>query len=242
MRSTCSHDPAHMVARQALFASLSEEECRALVRRSHCRALSRNEILFREGDPCRGLYLVIEGDVRLYRANPDGLEQVFGVFGPGESLDEVSLFDDGPHLASARAVESGRVLFLPFAEVQALYRTHPEVAHAVVRELSQRVRRLTSLVDRVALKDVPTRVAAAVLGYAEEAGALGSGGAFRLPRTQEELAAELATTRESVARALHDLRERGVIRQRRAHVEVLDDRRLRTLARGAGRPEPRAMA
>src|SRR5690606_27588499 len=99
-------------------------------------------------------------------------------FGPGESLGEVSLFDEGPYLASARVVEGGRVLFLPFAEVQALYHTHPQVAHAVVRELGERVRTLAALVDRLALQDVPTRVAAAVLEYAGNNGALRSGTAF----------------------------------------------------------------
>jgi CRP/FNR family transcriptional regulator len=227
-----------VIAAQPLFASLTEAECRTLVQRSVCRAVRRNEILFREGEPSRGLYLVLEGDVRVYRANTQGLEQVFGVFGPGESLGDVSMFDEGPYLASARAVEAGRVLFLPFEAVQALYSTHPEVARAVVKELAWRVRRLARLIDDLVLHDVPSRVAAAVLTYAEESDALRAGGAFRLPRTQEELAAELATTRESVARALRDLRNGGVIRQRRARVEVLDPARLQALARRATTTRP----
>src|SRR5690606_30400415 len=109
MSKRCSHDPARVVASQALFASLSEVECRTLVARSVCRSVQAGESLFREGEPCRGLYLVVEGVVRTYRANRDGQEQVFGVFGPGESLGEVSLFDEGPYLASARVVEGGRV-------------------------------------------------------------------------------------------------------------------------------------
>ena len=236
MSTTCSHDPAGVLGRQPLFACLSDAECQALVKRSLCRAVRRGEILFREGESCRGLYVVLEGDVRVYRANAQGLEQVFGVFGPGESLGEVSLFDEGPYLASARAVETGRVLFVPFAAVQELYRQHPQVARAVVRELGWRIRRLAALVDSLALHDVPSRVAAALLGYAEAAGALAGGVEFRLPRTQEQLAAELGTTRESVARALRELREAGVVRQHRARVAVLDAPRLRALAR-QGAPE-----
>lgn len=230
MGHRCSHDPVRVVARQPLFASLAEAECRALVDRSVCRSTSRGETLFREGEPCRGLYLVVEGVVRTYRANGDGQEQVFGVFGAGESPGEVSLFDEGPYLASARVVESGRVLFLPFGEVHALYRTHPQVAHAVVSELSGRVRSLAALVDRLALQDVPTRVAWAVLRHARESDALRSGGAFRMPRTQEELAAELGTTREGVSRALRTLRASGVIGQRGPRIQVLDPARLERLA------------
>jgi CRP/FNR family transcriptional regulator len=237
MTGRCAHDPAGVVARQPLFASLSEAECRGLVARSVCRAFHRNELLFREGERCRGLYLVVEGRVRTYCANRNGHEQVLGIYGAGESLGEVSLFDEGPYLASARAAEASRLLFLPIGEVQALYETRPEVARAVVRELAGRVRELTALVDRLALQDVPTRVAAAVLRYAEE-----NGHSFRLPRTQEELAAELGTSRESVARSLHDLRGAGVIRQRGARVELLDVAELRRLASRTGSASQRMRA
>lgn len=232
----CSHDPADVIGRQALFASLSAADCRALVERSVCRSMRQGEALFRQGEPCRGLYLVLAGVVRTYRANRDGQEQVIGVSGAGESLGEVSLFDGGPYLATARAAADGRVLFLPLGEVQALFRTHPQVAHAVVRDLGERVRLLVSLVDRLALQDVPTRVAAAVLQFAQERSALRAGGALRLPRTQEALAAELGTTREGISRALRDLRHAGVIAQRGARIEILDPAGLRRLAEGHDQP------
>jgi CRP-like cAMP-binding protein len=230
IRTRCSHDPARVVAQQTLFASLTEEECAAMVRRSVCRSVNKGEILFREGETGRGMYLVVEGRVRVYRANSSGQEQVFGVFGAGDSLGEVSLFDEGPYLASARVVESGRVLFLLFEHVQGLYRTHPQVAQAVVKELGRRVRTLATLVDQLSLHDVPTRVAAAVERYARENRALRSGGTFRMPRTQEELAAELGTTREGVARALRRFRTAGVIGQRGPRIEVLDPDHLHRLA------------
>lgn len=231
MSRHCGHEPAEVVARQPLFKSLTETECQALVRRSLCRRFPRNGQLFREGDACRGLYLVVDGAVRVYRANASGQEQVLGTITAGEWLGEVSPFDEGPYLASARATEDSRLLFLPLREVQALYRTSTGVAHAVVREMGSRVRTLVALVDRLTLQDVATRVAVSVLDYAEEGGAL-QGAPFRLPRTQEDLAAELGTTRESVARALHDLRAAGVIRQRGARIELLD---LAELHRRAGR-------
>lgn len=235
MRKPCSHNPAQVIARQPLFASLSDQESQALVNRSVCRSVRRGEVLFREGEPCRGLYLVVEGRVRTYRANSDGQEQVFGVFGNGESLGDASLFDEGPYLASARASEDSRVLFLPFGEVQALYHTHPQVAHAVVHELGQRVRALAALVDQLALQDVQTRVANAVLRFAESNEASQPGARFRLPRTQEELAAELGTTREGVAWALRNLRSMGVIAQHGPRIQLLDPAGLRRLA-GHDRP------
>jgi len=229
MAQRCRHDPARALGQQPIFASLSGAECAALVDRSVCRAVRRGEQLFREGERCRGLHVIVEGAVRVYRANSEGQEQVLGVLGAGDSLGDVSLFDEGPYLASAWVVEKGRVIFVPFGEVQALYRMHPEVARAAVRELAERVRSLVALVDQLALQDVPTRVACAVLRYARESRAT-DGSAFRLPRTQEELAAELGTTREGVSRALRGLRSSGVIGQRGARVQVLDSQKLEQLA------------
>src|SRR5690606_8112575 len=142
---------------------------------------------------------------------------------------EVPLFDGGPYPASARADVDSRILFLPLNDFQWLYRHHPEIADSVIQELGRRLRRMVRLVEKISLRDVPSRVAMTLLEYAERQG--GSGELeFELPRTQEELAAELATTRESVARALSQLRKSGAIAQKGSHVRVLDLRRLESVA------------
>src|SRR5690606_9138948 len=174
-----------------LFAGLSEAAIEDVARRTVSKELRRNGMLFRRGEACHGLYMVLSGRIKVYRASPDGREQVLHVEGPGRSVAELPLFDGGPYPASARAVEDTRLLFLPRDAFQALYRTNPEIADAVIRELGRRQRRLIGLVEKISLKDVPARVAAALLEYAEAAGVPGRGGAFDLPRTQEEFAAEL---------------------------------------------------
>lgn len=210
-----------ILRRLPLFSRLTDEALEAVERRTVVRNISRDHQLFRRGEPCEGLYVVVEGAVRVYRSNAEGREQVLHVQGPGQPMAEVPLFDGGPYPASARAEVDSRVLFLPRAEFEWLYRNSPEVADSVIRELGRRLRRMVGLVEKISLRDVPARVAITLLEYAEKAGAL-AGGGFDLPRTQEELASELATTRESVARALSLLRRDGAIAQRGARVEILD--------------------
>jgi CRP/FNR family transcriptional regulator len=211
-----------ILRRLPLFSRLTDEALEAVERRTVVRAISRDHQLFRRGQPCEGLYVVVEGAVRVYRSNAEGREQVLHVQGPGQPMAEVPLFDGGPYPASARAEVDSRVLFLPRAEFEWLYRNSPEVADSVIRELGRRLRRMVGLVEKISLRDVPARVAITLLEYAEKAGVLAGGGGFDLPRTQEELASELATTRESVARALSLLRRDGAIAQRGARVEILD--------------------
>ncbi|HET7274840.1 MAG TPA: Crp/Fnr family transcriptional regulator [Longimicrobiaceae bacterium] len=215
-----------------LFDALSDEALAAVAARTVEKRITRNTILFRKGDPCQGLYVVFDGIVRVYRANPDGQEQVLHTQGPGQPLAEVPLFDGGPYPASARALEDSRLLFLPLNDFQHLYRTHPEIADATIHELGRRLRRMVGLVEKISLKDVPARVAVTLLEYGERAGDPSAPGGFELPRTQEQLAAELATTRESVARALSNLRKTGVIEQSGARIRIIDLKRLQKEAYG----------
>jgi CRP-like cAMP-binding protein len=213
-----------------LFAGLSADALRRIGERIVTKRLARDAILFREGQPCHGLYVVAAGRVAVYQASPDGREYVLDNARPGQSLAELPLFDGGPYPASARAAENSTLLFLSLADFQALYRSNPEIADVVIRHLGQRMRRMVRLVERLSLKEVPARLAATLLDYARAAGALQSGAAFRLPRTHYELAAELATSRESVTRAFTRLRRDGVITQDDAGVRILDIARLRAAA------------
>lgn len=215
-----------------LFSELSEASLEAVADWTSERHYSRGAMVFRRGEICHGLYIVLEGRVKIYRSSPDGREQVLHVEGPGEPLAEIPLFDGGPYPASARTLEESRLLFLPIDAFQSLYRQNPEIAEAVIHDLGRRLRALVSLVHRVSLKDVGARVATALIEYAESAGAYRDGAVFLLPRTQEELAAELATTRESVARTLGKLRRAGIIVQDGPHIRILDTTRLSAMAEG----------
>jgi CRP-like cAMP-binding protein len=219
-----------VLARLPLFARLPEEALEAVARRTATRTLPRDATLFRHGEPCRGLYVVLEGAVRIYRSNADGKEQVLHVQGPGQAVAEVPLFDGGPCPASARAAEDTRLLFLPRGDFEWLYKHNPEIADAVIRELGRRLRKMVRLVEKISLKDVPARVAATLLEHAEHAGIPADGLEFDLGRTQEELAAELATTRESVARALSRRRRDRIIERGGGRVRIRDLRALEAVA------------
>lgn len=211
-----------ILRRLPLFANLGKEALEAVARRTVIRRVSRDTTLFRTGQPSQGLYIVVEGSVRVYRANRDGREQVLHVQGPGQPVAEVPLFDGGPYPASARAIENSRVLFLARDDFEWLYQNNPDIADAVIRELGRRLRKMVGLVEKISLKDVLARVAMTLLEYAERAGDPADGTQFELPRTQEELAAELATTRESVARALSKLHSDGIIERRGGQIRIRD--------------------
>lgn len=222
-------EASEILRRLSLFSALGEEALAAVAERCVIRNVTRDTVVFRHGEPCRGLYVVVAGRMRIYRSNADGREQVLHTQGPGQALAEVPLFDGGPYPASARAMEDGRLLFLGADEFQRLYTSHPEIADATIRELGRRLRRMVKLVEKISLRDVPARVAVTLLEYAEPiVGAPVD--AFDLPRTHEQLAAELATTRESISRAFAKLKKAGLIAQRGTRIQILDHGQLQSFA------------
>jgi len=178
------------------------------------------------------LYLLVRGRVEIYRSTADGREQVLHTETPIQSVAELPLFDGGEYPASGRTAEDSELYFLSLDDFQRLYREHPEIADAVIRNLGRRLRALVKVVEKISLRSVPGRVAKSLLESAERSRALVNGGSFALARTQSELAHELATTRESVARALSTLRKKEFIRTEGDRVTILSVRGLEDVALG----------
>lgn len=221
-----------------IFAELEEHVLQRLAERCVPRTVGVGFSLFRRGDPCQGTYFVLEGRVRIYRTSADGREQTLMVEGSGRPVAELPLFDGDPYPASAVTTAPSRLIFLPRAEFEHAFRTDPDVAAAVVRALGRRMRHLVGLIETVAFKDVAARLAMLLADYADREGVAREGDTIELTlsRTQDELATEIGTARESVSRAMKQLRAAGMVRDRRGRrVSLAPPERLRAWARGEAR-------
>ncbi len=225
--------PGDALGRTAHFRLLPPAERRRLLGRCTERALEAGEVLFTEGEPCRGLYILVEGRVALRQLSPRGREQVLHTEGPGATLGEAPLFDHGGYVASAVAAVPTRTLFVPRAEVIALLRRHPAIAVSLLETMARRVRRFADMAGSLTFRPVQERLAHYIATAAGESGRpVVAGLAVDLALTQEQLAARLGTVRELVARAFSQLQARGVITRNRARIVIRDAGLLAALARG----------
>lgn len=217
-----------------LFAELGDDALLQLAHRCVTKTVGTGHVLFTTGEESRGLYIVESGRVRIYRTDPMGREQVLHVEGPGRPVAELPLFDGGPYPASAVTLEESRLVFLPRPAFEYLYRSHPDIAQAVIRALGRRLRHLVHLTETLAFRDVAARLAMLLVGYAERSGIDAENRAeITLDRTQEELALEIGTARESVSRAMKQLRSKGLIEPlERNRLLIPDVERLRALLPG----------
>jgi CRP/FNR family transcriptional regulator len=204
------------------FRELPGEVIDALRRGGTVRHFARGEPLFARGEAARGLFVVIEGSVRVYQVGDTGREHVLTVEGPGCSVAELPLFDGGPYPAYAEAAEESRVFTLGRERFRELLRERPELAEQVIRALSERLRRLVQTVEGLALKEVRQRVAALLLQWTEAHGT-----EFALPFTIEQIAGQLGSAREVISRALHGFAHDGLIELEGRRVKILDAKALR---------------
>jgi len=94
---------AAVLGRVPIFSDLSDVELTFLSDRAVIRRHATGELIFSEGDPCTGLYIVESGDVRIFKTSAGGREQVLTVEHAGGSVAELPIFDGGSYPASASA-------------------------------------------------------------------------------------------------------------------------------------------
>jgi len=229
-------DSVETLRRVPFFAVLPPAELKALA--SHCvvRRLARDEMLFAEGDPCEGMYVVQQGALKLFKMADTGREQVLVIEHAGSTVGELPLFDGGAFPASAAAIEDSTLLFLPKREFLDLCQHNSQVAFVVIRTLAWRFRYMTSLVEELSLKEVSHRLARFLRDRAVKSGVRTKRGIeFPLEETNQEIGAEIGTVRDLVSRNLRRFVDRGIIRLERRKVIVLDMAELEAQIAGTKR-------
>ncbi|HEX2910270.1 MAG TPA: Crp/Fnr family transcriptional regulator [Chloroflexia bacterium] len=188
----------------------------------------RGQLLFLEGETCRGLYYVQEGRVRVFKSGPEGKEQNLRLAGPGMTFNDVPVLDGGPNPASADALEPCTVWIVPTSAVQQLLDDEPEIAKAVIKIFANRMRHLTALIGDISLRQVTGRVARILLSQVEEDAIPGIGisNMVSSQMTQAQIASTAGTVREMVGRALKSMENAGAIEAHRGHIIIKDSQKL----------------
>ena len=201
------------LAQVPIFSGLAEDELEFLIQRAAVRNYSAGEMVFSEGEPCAGLYVVESGHVRIFKSAASGREQVLSIDGPGGSIAELPVFDGGNYPASATAIDDATLLFVSKQDFQALCLAHPQVALKVLRVVGARLRRLVGIIEELSFTTVRHRLASFLLRLAQKEGTRDAEGTtIVLPVSNQELASQIGTVRELVSRNLSRLQAEGLIR------------------------------
>ena len=220
----------HQIARVPLFQDLDRKYYDDLAMIVTDQVFQKGESIFEEEDEGTGFYVVLSGRVKIFKLSPEGKEQTLHIFGPGEPFGEVAVFTGRPFPANAEALEETRALFFPRKEFLELIRRDPSLALNMLAVLSQRLRRFSTLIENLSLKEVPGRLAAYLL-YLGEGKKERPEVTLEIPKNQ--LASLLGTIPETLSRILAKLTREGFIKSNGPRqVQLVDRKGLEELASG----------
>jgi CRP/FNR family cyclic AMP-dependent transcriptional regulator len=206
-----------------LFSSLSPEELRLLAAHAVRKPVAAGQILFNEGDPCKGLHIVASGKVRIFKSSPGGRQQVLGTEGPGNSIAELPVFDGGPYPASVSAIDDAQILFISRDDFRAFCLQRPEVALKILAVVGSRLRHLVEIIEELSFSTIRQRLISILVKLALSHGKRTARGVeLQLPGTHQELANQLGTVRELVSRNLMRLNAEGLLAVDGRHIVVRD--------------------
>ncbi|HZT71325.1 MAG TPA: Crp/Fnr family transcriptional regulator [Terriglobia bacterium] len=196
-----------------LFADLTERELSLLADRALSREYQPGEIIFSEGDPCEGLYVVQSGNVKIFNTSSSGREQVLHIEKAGNSLAELPVFDGGSYPASTSAIGKCKLLFISKKDLRKLCMERPEVSLKVLKVVSSRLRQLVSIIEELSFTTVRNRLASWLLQQAKTSGRQTAQGIeFNLALSNQELAFQIGTVRELVSRNLSYFQSEGMLK------------------------------
>jgi CRP-like cAMP-binding protein len=220
--------------------------------------LGRGEVLFRQGEPCTGFFVVVRGQIKLAITSAEGNEKVLEIIAPGESFAEAVVFTDRPFPVTATALLAADLLVISRQAIIDLVDSEPLLARRMLAGLSMRLHTMVADVGAMALHSGTERVIGFLLGRLPVGadrhgpGRASAGNAVdgavgvvrdvevvrdvgvvrvRLPVGKAVLASRLSLTPETFSRVLRLLTEQGLITVEGRDV-VLHD--LATLARYRG--------
>jgi CRP/FNR family transcriptional regulator len=209
------------------FSGLTETQLAELERITSVIRRRRGEFIFSEGDEGSGFYIVMDGQVKVFKLSFEGKEQILHILGPGEPFGEVAVFAGRSFPANAEAISNCRLLFLPRSDFVALISQNPHMALSMLAVLSMRLRQFTTQIENLSLKEVPGRLASYLVLLAQEQDQPDS---VSLPISKGQLASLLGTIPETLSRIFSKMSQQGLVQVSGSTILILDPGGLVELA------------
>jgi CRP/FNR family transcriptional regulator len=201
-----------------MFAGLEPEVIDALTERAATRPFAPGQVLFNEGDGCEGMFLLVQGSVKIFKSSSSGRQLTLAVETAPATVAELPLFDGGPYPASVHAVDQVIALFIHKQDFRAVCLQHPQLPLQALAVVGRRLRALVALIESVTFGKVRQRLARTLLELADQA----ETNSFSLPWTHQEIALNLGTVREVVSRNLNRFQAAGLIQVSHREIVVSD--------------------
>ena len=145
----------HLLRKVPLFALLDDDEVKVLSEQLDQKRVFAGQMVFSQGDAGGTMYVVQSGKVEIFLKDDNGDKVVLSVIEPGEIFGELSLLDNEPRSAGAKAIEDSFLFVIDRHDLEMLFQTHHHAALDIMAMLSRRIRDADVLVrQRVVSRNV----------------------------------------------------------------------------------------
>ena len=194
-----------------IFSDLKEKDLEKLRESTRKIKYGPGEIIFQEGAPAFGFYLIFEGMVKLVKRSMRAKSQILKIVGPGEILGETTLFDKGSHNAYAKTLDSVMVGFIERGDFFYFLERHPKTIFRLYERLSEELKAFQNKLAERSYSSSKERLARLIL-Y------LGKSG---VELSRAELAEMAGVSSKTAIRTLSELEGRGIIAIESRKIKIL---------------------
>jgi CRP-like cAMP-binding protein len=158
------------------------------------------------------MYVLREGRVKVTKLADEGREKILGFIEEGGFFGEMALLDRAPRIASVKTLKPVRLLALSRADFLSLLRKSPDLAMAVIQELTRRLRDMDEQASSLSFQRVKERAKGIFVRLAQDSSPR-EGLRTTPPLTHQQIADMIGTSRETVTRVVKDLKQGGWLQQ-----------------------------
>lgn len=207
----------------ALFRRLSAEDRQRLAAVAHVKTFDRGALLFDEGSASDELYTVVTGRVKVFKTTARGSDVILEIFGPGDPVGAVAVYESRPYPASAMALEPTTCVGIPRTAFFSLLETYPTLVRGMLTGLTHRLMELTNRLAELSGGRVEARLARFFLKLAADIGQKRPDGVFiPLALSRQELADMIGTTIETAIRIMSRWGKDEIVRTDKDGFTLLD--------------------
>jgi len=195
------------------WEALTADEIELFNRRVVCRDYKAGQIIFLQGDACKGLYFIESGLVAVRKIDDEGQSAIVRLSYQGDTLGYRPMLAEENHRATAEVIKEARICFVDAPTMQGLLRNNPMLGMRFLEHTAQALGEAEERLFQIAALSVRTRIIHFLVLLCDQYGTTTSDGTLfvELPMTQRDLAEMIGARPESVSRALRNIQNDGLM-------------------------------
>jgi len=208
-----------------MFKELSAEQITRIAEHSQLIDFPKGTAVFNRGEAALGLYILLEGQLKLGVTSPQGSEKIISIVSPGDSFGEAILFLERQFPVYAQATLDSKVLLVPKSLIFSMLDNDTMFARKMLAGLSVRMHQLVQDIEMLSLQSCTQRFIGYLLQISADASDASN---ITLPASKTTIASLLNLTPETLSRTMAKLQQLGLIEVNGKDVMIIDVKKLRS--------------